>query len=141
MRMYLLDTNVLAELRTNKPRPSAAVRAWARLQPANQLYLSAITVLEFEIGVRRIERKDAMQGAHLRNWAERTFAQFSGRILPISSTTALRCACLHVPNPRPLGDSLIAATALEHSFVMVTRNVKDFAGTGVQIINPWEHEG
>lgn len=136
--MFILDTNVLAELRPNKPRQSASVRSWAQQQPAHQFYLSAVTLMEMEIGVQRMERRDPRQGERLRAWAEQTIAQFDGRILPFTAQTALRCAPLHVPDPRPLADAMIAATALEHSFAVVTRNVIDFAGTGVQTINPWD---
>lgn len=135
--MFLLDTNVLAELRTNKPQASPAVRAWASRQPMHRLYLSAVTLMELEIGVRRMERKDPAQGAHLRAWVQQTVLQFEERILPITAHTAVICARLHVPNPRPLGDSLIAATALEHGFTVVTRNGADFAATGVQLHDPW----
>ncbi|MCW5222776.1 type II toxin-antitoxin system VapC family toxin [Verminephrobacter aporrectodeae] len=135
--MFILDTCVLAELRANKPRAAQAVRAWASQQPMAGLYLSAVTLMELEIGVQRMQRKDPVQGAHLRAWAERTTERFEDRILPITARTAWVCASLHVPNPRPLGDSLIAATALEHGFTVVTRNLADFAGTGVKIHDPW----
>lgn len=135
--MYLLDTNVISELRSGKPAQSAAVRHWAEAQPANQLYLSAITTMELDIGVRRIERKDAAQGAILRRWSEAIVRQFEGRVLPFTSSTALFCAAMHVPDPRSFRDSMIAATAFEHGFAVVTRNVGDFADTGAKLINPW----
>ena len=90
--MYLLDTNVISELRNGKPKPSPAVREWANTQPGAQLYLSAVTVMEIEIGVLRMERKDAIQGALLRKWAHAVFRQFEGRILPFTAGTALDCA-------------------------------------------------
>ncbi len=135
--MYLLDTNVISELRSGKPTQSAAVRGWAHQQPVNQLYLSAVTTMELEIGVRRIERKDAAQGAILRLWSETIVRQFAGRILPFTASTALFCAAMHVPDPRSFRDSMIAATAFEHGFTVVTRNVSDFADSGAKLFNPW----
>lgn len=135
--MFVLDTNVLCELRANKPHAAQSVRAWAQNQPMSGLYLSAITLLEIEIGVQCMERKDPVQGAHLRAWAQQAVARFEGHILPVTARTAALCAGLHVPDTRALGDSLIAATALEHGFTVVTRNQADFAGMGVKIHNPW----
>ncbi|RYF32662.1 MAG: type II toxin-antitoxin system VapC family toxin [Comamonadaceae bacterium] len=135
--MYVLDTNVISELRSGKPAPSAAVRGWAEQQPANQLYLSAITTMELDIGVRRMERRDAEQGAILRRWSEAIVHQFGGRILPFTASTSLFCAAMHVPDPRSFRDSMIAATAFEHGFTVVTRNVSDFADTGAKLFNPW----
>jgi toxin FitB len=89
-------------------------------------------------GVLQIERKDPTQGALLRQWLEhRVVRAFHDRILPVDATTARICAGLHVPNPKPDRDALIAATALQHDLIVVTRNVNDFAGTGVKLINPW----
>lgn len=135
--MYLLDTNVISELRQGKPAPSEAVRRWAAGQPTHLLYLSAVTLLELDIGVRRMERKDAAQGTVLRRWSEAVAREFQGRVLPFTGTTALVCAGLHVPNPRSFRDSMIAATAMEHGFIVATRNVADFADTGAKWLDPW----
>jgi toxin FitB len=135
--MFLLDTNVISELRSGKPKQSAAVRAWAGAQPINRLYLSAITRMELEIGVQRIERRDPAQGTILRTWVETILQQFEGRVLPFTSLTGLYCAGLHVPDPQSFRDSMIAATALEHAFTVATRNVGGFAGAGVQLVNPF----
>jgi toxin FitB len=137
--MFLLDTNVVSELRSGKPKQSAAVRAWAAKQPATQLYLSAVTVLELEIGVLRMERKDAKQGAMLREWLEAVQLAFEGRVLPFTESTAPFCAWLHVPNPCSFRDSMIAATAKEHRFTVITRNTSDFADAGVDLLDPWTH--
>jgi predicted nucleic acid-binding protein len=135
--MFLLDTNVISELRQGKPKQSTLVRAWAKKLPANQLYLSAITVLELEIGVQRMERKDARQGKVLRTWAETVLQQFEDQVLPFTGQTALLCAGMHVPDLRSFRDAMIAATAQQHSFTLVTRNVADFAGLSIQVLNPW----
>jgi len=136
--MFLLDTNVISELRNGKPQQSLAVRAWAETLPANQLYLSAITVLELEMGVLRRERKDVQQGKILRTWVEIVLQQFAGQVLPFTGETALRCAGMHVPDPRSFRDSMIAATAQQHGLTLVTRNVADFEGLSIKLLNPWE---
>jgi len=93
--------------------------------------------MELEVGVLRIERRDARQGAILRTWLESLLRNFDGRILDVDMRTALRCAALHVPNARPDRDALIAATAMTHGLTIATRNIGDFAPTGVAFINPW----
>lgn len=135
--MYLLDTNVISELR-KAARADAVVRAWAENASANTFWLSAITVLELEIGVLCAERRDAAQGALLRQWLENgVLARFSERILDVNVAIARRCANLHIPDPRPERDALIAATALTHGLTVVTRNTSDFEPMGVALTNPW----
>lgn len=136
--MYLLDTNVISELRRGKPQPSAAVRSWAESLPGNQFYLSAVTVLELEIGVRRMERKDEPQGRILRAWADAVLQEFGGQVLPFATETAILCAGMHVPDQRSFRDSMIGATAQQHGLTLVTRNVADFEGLAVKVFNPWE---
>ena len=136
--MFVLDTNVISELRRGKPQQSDAVRAWAAAQPDGKLFMSAITLLELELGIQALERRTPPQGGSLRVWLSAVRAEFAGRILPFTENTAPLCAALHVPNPRPERDAMIAASALEHKFAVVTRNVADFAGTGVEVVNPWQ---
>ncbi|HBL6816295.1 TPA: type II toxin-antitoxin system VapC family toxin [Escherichia coli] len=137
--MFILDTNVVSELRkarTGKIDPN--VSAWAESVDASRLYLSSVTVMELELGILSVERRDAVQGAVLRTWFEQhVLPEFSGRILPVDTAVALRCARLHVPDRRGERDALIAATALVHGMSVVTRNVSDSIPTGVRLINPW----
>ena len=138
--MYVLDTNVLSELRkvrSGKADPNVAT--WTESVDAADLFVSAISVMELELGVLSIERKDAVQGAMLRSWFEQhVLPEFSTRTLPVDTAVALRCAGLHVPDKRGERDALIAATALVHGMAVVTRNPDDFKPTGVTIVNPWE---
>lgn len=138
--MYLLDTNVIAELRkAGSSKIDDNVAAWAGRTATSTLFVSVITILELELGVCLLERRDSSQGAILRNWFDNhVITTFSNRVLDINSTVALRCAKLHIPNPQSDRDALIAATALVHGMTVVTRNVSDFKPTGVEIINPWQ---
>jgi predicted nucleic acid-binding protein len=141
--MYILDTNVISELR-KAGKTHQNVKKWAERLPSASLYISVISVLELEIGILLIERRDKdrrdkEQGAILRAWMDRhVLPTFSGRILAIDTAVAQRCATLHVPNPRSDRDALIAATALVHDLTVATRNVADFEHTGVGVLNPWE---
>ena len=137
--MYLLDTNVVCELRKVRAgKADANVAAWADSVDAIELYLSVITIQELEIGVLLAERKDAAQGAVLRGWLlNQVMPSFSGRILDVTTEVALSSAALHVPNPCTVRDGLIAATALVHRMTVVTRNETDFKPTGVLTLNPW----
>ena len=135
--MFLLDTNVISELRMGKANQSASVRRWAAGIPGNQLYLSAVSILELEIGVLLMERKDAQQGQALRCWLHGVMKEFSSQILTFGSATAVLCAAMHVPDRRPDRDAMIAATAKEHGYTIATRNIDDFSGCGVQLLNPW----
>ena len=138
--MFLLDTNVVSELRkAGDGKADRNVTAWLSRSDASSFYLSAITLMELEIGVLRVERRDSAQGARLRAWLDlRVVPEFAERTLPIDATVALRCARLHVPDPRSDRDALIAATALIHGMSLVTRNTADFAATGARLIDPWQ---
>jgi predicted nucleic acid-binding protein len=138
--MYVLDTNVVSELRkVRSGKADAHLTAWTQTVDAAELYVSAITILELELGVLAVERRDTIQGALLRSWlAQRVVPEFSRRTLPVDTAVAARCARLHVPDRRGERDALIAATALVHGMTVVTRNVVDFRATGVALINPWD---
>lgn len=135
---YLLDTNIISELRKPEHRAAPAVRRWVAARPAADLHLSAITILEIEVGIGRIDTRDSTQALRLRRWLEdEVLDAFAGRILPVDLAVARRAARLHVPDPRPDRDALIAGTALAHALTVVTRNTEDFAALGVPSVDPW----
>ncbi|MGD9965783.1 MAG: type II toxin-antitoxin system VapC family toxin [Hyphomonadaceae bacterium] len=135
--MFLLDTNVVSELR-RPARADVHVRSWAENTPAELYAVSVVTIQELERGTLLMERRDAAHGAVLRRWLEEeVLARLASRILPIEVGVARRCAQLHVPNPRPERDALIAATAIVHGLTVVTRNITDFEPMGVGVLNPW----
>lgn len=138
--MFVLDTNVISEMRKVRlGKADTNVAAWAQSVDASDLFVSAITIMELELGVVSIERKDPHQGAMLRAWLEQqVLPEFSARTLPVDTAVAQRCARLHVPERRGERDALIAATALVHGMTLVTRNVADFTPTGVSLIDPWQ---
>jgi len=137
--MYLLDTNVVSELRKSADgRINKGVQSWAEAIFPELMFISAITVLELEIGVLQIERRDKKQGAVLRGWLNHhVLPAFSDRVLPVDLAVAQRCASLHVPNPKSERDAMIAASAIESRMTIVTRNVSDFSQSGVKVFDPW----
>lgn len=137
--MFLLDTNVISELRkTGAGRADPAVVAWMSGMDASAFYLSAVTVMELDLGIRLVERRDPAQGDRLRAWMNgQVLSEFAERILPVDTAVALRCGALHLPDPRPERDAFIAATALVHGMTVVTRNIADFEPLGVSLVNPW----
>lgn len=141
--MFLLDTNVVSELRKlGDGKTDARVTAWVSGIEAASTYLSVITLMELDIGILRLERRDARQGERLRAWFQhQVVPEFKDRTLPIEARVAHCCARLHVPNPRAERDALIAATAQVHQLTVVTRNLVDFKALGVELINPWEWHG
>jgi toxin FitB len=138
---FLLDTNVVSETRRPARLPER-VTAWFAAADADAMFVSVATLLEIEVGVRRLERRDPAQGAILRRWKTQSLAPtFRGRVLPVDEDIADCCASLQVPDPRPLLDSIIAATAIVHKLILVTRNVSDFARMPVALFNPWDGAG
>lgn len=139
---FLLDTNVVSELRKIGDRKADAnVAAWIDAEDAESFFVSAITILELERGVLGVQRRNAAQGARLRAWLDNHVRpEFAGRILPVDDAVVTRCAHLHVPDRRNEADALIAATALVHDMTIATRNLRDFEGTGVVVVDPWQGE-
>lgn len=139
--MYLLDTNAVSELRKRRSgKISAAVEAWAGSVDQSDMYLSVITIMEIELGIALLERRDPRQAGVLRLWLhDKVIPAFAGRILPVDPTIALRCARLHVPDTKSERDAWIAATGLVHDLTIVTRNVVDFTGTDVTLLDPWTY--
>ena len=138
--MFLLDTNVISELRkAGSGKADLNVVSWLSRLDAATFYISAVTLLELELGILLMERRDPVQGARLRAWMnEHVLPEFCERTVPVDTAVALRCARLHVPDPRPERDAIIAASALVHGMTIVTCNVADFVPMGVTIINPWD---
>jgi predicted nucleic acid-binding protein len=137
--MYLLDTNVLSELRKlSAGRADPAVTAWAQSVNIDALYLSVISITEIVSGYLAVQSTDPAQFLRLRHWFElEALPQFAGRILAIDEDVARRCATLQITSPRAAPDTLIAATALTHGLTVVTRNTRHFADAGVRLLNPW----
>jgi predicted nucleic acid-binding protein len=135
---FLLDTNVISELRRPE-RAAPAVIGWVGAQAEGSLWCSVVSILELQTGALRTLRRDRLQGTMLRTWIDgRVLPRFDGKIVPIDTAVALKCASLHVPDPRPDRDAFIAATALVHDLIVVTRNTKDFNAMGVKLLNPWQ---
>ncbi|MCY3769023.1 MAG: type II toxin-antitoxin system VapC family toxin [Gammaproteobacteria bacterium] len=137
--VYLLDTNVVSELRkVRSGKADSNVASWIGTVDAGALYLSVVSILELEMGVLQMERRDPGQGALLRTWLDKyVLSEFVERVIPVDIPVARRCARLHVPDPLSERDAIIAATAVVHGMTVVTRNVSDFSASGVSAINPW----
>ena len=140
--MYLIDTNVVSELRRSKSRkPDPRVVAWIGSVPATSTYLFVVSAFELERSILSVGRRDAEKSATLCEWLDDVLTGFAGRTLPLNLDIATRCAALHVPNTPPERDAWIAATALVHGMSVVARNVAGFEPMGVAVLNPWEYLG
>ena len=138
--MFLLDTNVVSELRKSRAgTANPGVFEWAHGTPSALLFLSVVTVHEIEIGVQLAERSDPSKGTVLRAWLMNSVVPaFAERTVPIDVDVALRAASLHIPDPAPVRDAFIGATALVHGMTIVTRNVRDFQRfPGLAVLDPW----
>lgn len=133
---YLVDTNVLSELR-KRDRADPHVVGWFRKRQATELFLSVLTVGELRHGVERVRRRDPSSAMALDKWLDRTVREFRGRIIRVDRAIAERWGHLGIPDPIPSIDGLIAATALERNLVVVTRNTKDILPTGARHIDPF----
>lgn len=138
--MFILDTNVVSELRKAKAgRANPGVTEWANEVPAALMFMSVISLHELEHGVLLAERRNPAQGGLLRRWLDTSVVTaFADRFLPVDENVARHAAALHVPDPAPFRDALIAATAQVHGMTVVTRNVIDFGRfAGLEVTNPW----
>ena len=136
MSRFLLDTNVVSELR-KRDRADGHVREWLSENVDGEFWLSALVAAELRRGVELIDRRDPAAGATLREWLESTMTDYADRILPVTVAIGQRWAVLSVPDPLPVIDGLLAATALEHDLTLATRNVSDVERTGVTLANPF----
>ena len=140
--MYLLDTNIISESRKlGTARIDARAAHWLSQIDVEATFVSAMTIFELDRGVRQMEHRDARQGAVLRRWfLDQVMTVYEHRTLPLSRAVALVCAGLHSPDPKSERDAWIAATAIDAGLTLATRNVADFVGMGVGLVNPFEHE-
>jgi len=137
---FLIDTNVVSELRKGA-RADAGVLAWFDDHKADQLWLSVLVVGELRRGVELLRRRDEQAGTRLSEWLDTVTRDFDDRIIPITIEVSERWAALNVPDPVPVIDGLLAATALERDLVLVTRNTADVERTGVAVVNPFTGPG
>ncbi|SDG04171.1 hypothetical protein SAMN05421505_101193 [Sinosporangium album] len=136
---FLLDTNVVSEVR--RRNGSARVKAWIGAAHGPTLYLSSLTVGEIRCGVELCRSRDSVQAATLERWLHNLRRHFGDRIVPVTSAIAEEWGRLNALRPLPAIDGLLAATARVHGWTLVTRNMQDFAGTGVSVLNPFEPTG
>jgi predicted nucleic acid-binding protein len=133
---FLLDTNVVSELRKGA-RADAGVQAWFDEHTSDQLWLSVLVVGELRRGVELLRRRDKRAGKRLSDWLGTITTEYGDRIIPITTEVCERWAMLNVPDPLPVIDGLLAATALERDLTLVTRNTVDVERTGAALVNPF----
>jgi predicted nucleic acid-binding protein len=133
--IYLLDTNVLSELR--RSNADSGVKAWFESVPSSDLYVSTLLVGEVRRGVEKIRRKDPSRARVYEAWLSMLRQEFQDRLVPVSAEIAEEWGRMSVPDPLPVIDGLMAATARVHGFTLVTRNTIDLARTGVPLLNPF----
>ena len=138
--MYLLDTNLISEIRKMpKGKCGQGVEQWVKTTSQNLMFTSAVVLMELERGILAMERKDMAQGTMLRTWFEKdVLPAFQSKILSVNEQTAHICAKLHIPDHAHENDAWVAASAIQHNLVLVTRNTDDFARTGVRLLNPFQ---
>jgi predicted nucleic acid-binding protein len=137
---FLADTNVLSELR-KRTRADERVRAWTAAHGWSAIHTSWIAIAEMKRGAALVARRDPAQAAMLEKWISEVLDHLGDRVLPVERSVAEAWAHLMVPNPRPAMDALIAATAQVHGLTLATRNVRDFAGSGISLVDPWTFKG
>jgi toxin FitB len=133
---YLLDTSVVSELR--KREPDTRVLAWYAAVPPADLYLSVLTIGEIRLGVERLRRRDPPQAARLERWLTGLNLSYRDRIVAVDASIAEEWGRINVPDPLPVVDGLLAASAIAHDWTLVTRNVRDVQRCGVRLLNPFE---
>jgi predicted nucleic acid-binding protein len=134
---WLVDTNILSELRKGR-RADAGVRSWFTQAREEDLFTSVLVLGELRRGIKSIRRRDVPSALALEQWLTRLAASFSDRVLPVDVKVADLWGRLNVPNLVPTVDGLLAATALAHDLVLVTRNVRDLHGTGTRLLDPFD---
>ncbi len=132
---WLIDTNVVSDLRKGD-RANDGIRAWFAEAGEDELFTSVLVLGEIRRGIESIRRRDTPSALALEQWLDRLTADFGERVLPIDARVADRWGRLNVPDPVPTVAGLLAATALVHDLVLVTRNVRDVANTGVRVLDP-----
>ncbi len=132
--MFLLDTNVVSELR--RPRPHGAVVAWLRDVPDSDLHVSAVTIGELQAGVEMTRERDPLKAAEISQWIDRVSETYN--VIPMGAA-AFRCWAhlMHRRSGALIEDAMIAATAEVHNLTVVTRNVRDFRHFGTPLLDPF----
>lgn len=134
---FLLDTNVISELRKGA-RAHEGVRRWFESLEPEEIFLSVVVTGEIRRGIEAIRRRDPRAAVTLDRWLKRVVSSYESRILPIDALVADAWGRLNVPDPLPVVDGLMAATAKVHNLTLATRNIRDVERTGVSIVNPFE---